>query len=293
MLYKEAYELIDIILQGQDTTIPLSGKLKQRFFHDGLKMMGRRYVRNIQEETFTGNSSTTKYIFSNENATDKIYQIQFKSSDGASSTYTDIPFLPQSLITNPDEVNTSSYVVRQETSKNGIWTDFNQVTKVVTTSENHGLSIGDYVKIYDTGLSGLEYDNGIVKRVKITAVTENTFTISASLPSGSQTGKKSPYRQEQVELILTKATGAGTITVRYYADPKEGHNYQDVIDLDETLCKASIYCAIKELMALDGQLEVSKAMNDVSGMYEEQYVLESNTRQPQIDKLPMPLQDFT
>ena len=60
MLYKEAYELIDIILQGQDTTIPLSGKLKQRFFHDGLKMMGRRYVRNIQEETFTGNSSTTK-----------------------------------------------------------------------------------------------------------------------------------------------------------------------------------------------------------------------------------------
>ena len=46
-------------------------------------------------------------------------------------------------------------------------------------------------------------------------------------------------------------------------------------------------------MALDGQLEVSKAMNDVSGMYEEQYVLESNTRQPQIDKLPMPLQDFT
>ena len=39
-------------------------------------------------------------------------------------SYKDIPFLPQSLITNPDEVNTSSYVVRKETSKNGIWTTF-------------------------------------------------------------------------------------------------------------------------------------------------------------------------
>tara|TARA_R100000234_G_scaffold30069_2_gene17559 strand:- start:7070 stop:7951 length:882 start_codon:yes stop_codon:yes gene_type:complete len=293
MLYKEAYELIDIILQGQETRVPLSGKLKQRFFADSIRYLSRQYVRNIQEEIFTGDSSTKKYIFSNENATDKIYQIQFKSGDGVSSSYKDIPFLPQSLITNPDEVNTSSYVVRKETSKNGIWTGINQTTKVVTTSENHGLSIGDYVKIYDTGLEALEYDNKAVKRVKITAVTSNTFTIDATLPSGSQSGKKSPYRQEQTALILTKATGAGTITVRYYADPTEGHNYQDVIDLDDTLCKASVYCAIKELLALDGQLEISKQMNDVSNMYEEQYNLENTTRQPQIDKLPMPLQDFT
>ena len=293
MLYKEAYELIDIVLEGQNPLVPLSGKLKQRFFADAVKMMSRQYVRSIKEEEFTGDSSTKKYIFQNENAGDRIYQIQFKSTDGASATYTDIPFLPQSLVTNPDEVNIPSYVIRKETSKNGIWTDFNQATKVITTSENHGLEIGDFVKIYDTGLDGLQYDNGVIKRVKITAVTADTFTIDASIPSGTQSGKKSPYRQEQTVLTLTKATGAGTITVRYYADPNEGHNYQDVIDLDDTLCKASVYCAIKELMALDGSIDISKQMNEVSTMYENQYVMESTTKQPQIDRLPMPLQDFT
>ena len=144
MLYKEAYELIDIVLEGQNPLVPLSGKLKQRFFADAVKMMSRQYVRSIKEEVFTGDSSTKKYIFQNENAGDRIYQIQFKSTDGASATYTDIPFLPQSLVTNPDEVNIPSYVVRKESS-NGIWTSLNQSSKTVTPSKNHNLSIGDYV----------------------------------------------------------------------------------------------------------------------------------------------------
>ena len=267
MLYKEAYELIDIVLEGQNPLVPLSGKLKQRFFADAVKMMSRQYVRSIKEEVFTGDSSTKKYIFQNENAGDRIYQIQFKSTDGASATYTDIPFLPQSLVTNPDEVNIPSYVVRKESS-NGIWTSLNQRSKTVTTSENHNLSIGDYVKLYDTGISDLEYDNGIVKRLKITAVTSNTFTVDATFSNTSTiSSKKSPYQKQQVELTLTKATGAGTITVRYYADPNEGHNYQDVIDLDDTLCKASVYCAIKELMALDGSIDISKQMNEIVTMY--------------------------
>lgn len=292
MLYKEAYELIDIFLSGQETNVPLSATLKERFFGDAVKMMNRQYVRNIDEEQFEGNDSNTKYIFSNDNASDRIYQVMFKSSIDSPS-YKDIPFVPQSLITNPDEVNTPSYVVRHETSKNGLWESITTSNNKLQTTVAHGLETGDYMRIYDvpSDIVGLVEANGQPKRIQVTKLDSTTVNVG-SITGVTATGKKSPWQQDQVELTLSKACGSGTLTVRYYAEPHVGKTYQDVIDLPESLCKASVYCSIKELMALDGQLDVSKAMNDVSNMYQEEYVVASTTRQPQIDKLLMPLQDF-
>tara|TARA_Y100000310_G_C20642510_1_gene794746 strand:+ start:26 stop:916 length:891 start_codon:yes stop_codon:yes gene_type:complete len=296
MLYNEAYELIDIVLSGHDTSVPLSATLKKRFYNDAVRMMNRQYVRNIEEEDFAGNSSTTKYIFANDNASARIYQVMFKSSD-ASPAYKDIPFLPQSLVTNPDEMVNPSYVVRHESSKTGIVTDILPSTNVITTSEAHGLAVGDYVNITNVPTIGrwFEHPSGEALRMKVTAVpTEDTFTLGDDTINGlAQSSIHIPWQQNQVEIIFSKAPGAGTITVRYYADPQKAKDYTAHIDLPESLCKASVYCALKELFALDSSIDISKAMNDIANMYEEEYTLESTVRQPHIDKLPMPLQDFT
>lgn len=291
MLYKEAYELIDIVLGGQNPLVPLSGKLKQRFFTDAVNIMNRQYVRNIEEEKFTGTGTKTKFVFVSDKASDRIYQVSHKDSGG----YTDIPFAPQSLITNPDEMINPSYIVRRESSLGGQYTDIVTGTNTVTTSEPHGLSIGDYVNVLQVPVitTWFEHSSGVPKRMKVTAITDTTFTLGDDSISGlSQSGMNNAWVQNQVNLIFSKAPGAGTITVRFYANPSLSKDYNGPIDLPETLCKASVYCAVKELMALDGSIDISKQMNDVATMYENQYAMESTNRQPQIDRLPMPLQDF-
>ena len=290
MLYSEAYELIDIILQKQATSVPLNAKLKQRLFSDSVLMMNKIYVRNIEEEVFAGGS--TKYVFTKENASDRIYQISLKTDGG----YQDIPFAPQSVITNPDEMLNPSYFVRKENSLGGQFKSITTSTNIVETWTPHGLSIGDYVELYQVPTINIwfENDNGTPIRHKVTSITSSTiFKIEDSVINGlSQSGLKSAWRQNQLNLIFSKAP-VGTISVRYYADPLPNKNFNDPIDLPETLCKASVYCCLKELFLIDGQLENSKAMIDISTLYEDQYSLESTTRQPQIDKLTMPLQDFT
>lgn len=292
MQYNEAYELVDIVLSGHNPSVPLSATLKQRFFNDAVKTMNRQYVRNIKEEEFSGNSSTTKFVFTNDNVTDRIYQVMFKSSD-ASTTYKDIPFLPQSLVTNPDEMVNPSYVVRNESSKGGQITNINSNNKVITTSIAHDLAVGDYVNIFGDALK-FAHPSGIPLRMKVTETSESTkFTLGdVTFPGSTVESINIPWKQNQVEMIFSKAPGSGTLTVRYYAEPQPAKDYNAPIDLPESLCKASVYCTLKELFALDSSVEVSKSMNDIANMYEEQYVLEATTRQPQIDKLPMPMQDF-
>jgi len=292
MLYKEAYELIDIVLAGQNPLVPLTGKLKQRFFNDAVNMMARQYVRNIEEEVFTGNGSTTKFVFASDKASDRIYQVSFKDTSG----YTDIPFAPQSLITNPDEMINPSYIVRRESSLGGQWTTINTSGNSISTSEAHGLSVGDYVNILQVPVitTFFVHSSGVPLRMKVTAITDaDTFVVGDNTISGqSQSGKNNAWVQNQVNLIFSKAPSSGTITVRFYANPTQSKDYNGPIDLPETLCKASVYCAVKELMALDGSIDISKQMNEVATMYENQYAMESTSRQPQIDRLPMPLQDF-
>jgi hypothetical protein len=292
MLYKEAYELIDIVLEGQNPLVPLTGKLKQRFFTDAVNMMSRQYVRNIEEEVFSGNGATTKFVFASDKASDRIYQVSFKDTSG----YTDIPFAPQSLITNPDEMINPSYVVRRESSLGGQYSDIVVSSKIIRTTESHGLSVGDYVNILQvpTITTWFVYSSGLPKRMKVTEIVDSTnFKLGDNNISGlSQSGMNNAWVQNQVNLIFSKAPGAGTITVRFYANPAQSKDYNGPIDLPETLCKASVYCAVKELMALDGSIDISKQMNEVVTMYENQYAMESTSRQPQIDRLPMPLQDF-
>ena len=288
MLYSEAYELIDIVLTGHTTSVPLTAKLKQKLFNDSVLMMNRLYVRNIEEEIFAGGS--LKYVFTKENASDRIYQISLKNSD----KYTDIPFMPQSVITNPNEMINPSYHIRKEDSLGGQLSAVQTLNNMVTTIENHGLSIGDYVNIYQIPTIGQYFtnSNGTPLRHKVTAVTNNTFILGESTILGAaQSGLKSAWRQNQLTLTFSKAP-IGTITVRYYANPTVNKNFNEPIDLPEALCKASIYCCLKELFLIDAQLKVGKAMIEIAQMYEDQYNLESTTRQPQIDKLPMPLQDF-
>ena len=253
--------------------------------------MNNLYVRNIEEEVFSGNGATTKFVFSNDKASTRIYQVSFKDSNG----YKDIPFAPQSLITNPDEMLNPSYTARKEDSLGGQYIAINTSTKSITAS-SHGLSAGDYVNIFQSGLlsGAFEHSTGAVKRCKVTSIIDvNNFVLADNIGGGlAQTGLNNPWRQNQVNLIFSKAPGAGTVTVRYYANPSQSKDYNGPIDLPESLCKASIYCCLKELFIVDSQLETAKAMIEIGNLYEDQYSLESTTRQPQIDKLPMPLQDF-
>jgi hypothetical protein len=158
------------------------------------------------------------------------------------------------------------------------------------------LSVGDYVNILQvpTITTWFVYSSGLPKRMKVTEIVDSTnFKLGDNNISGlSQSGMNNAWVQNQVNLIFSKAPGAGTITVRFYANPAQSKDYNGPIDLPETLCKASVYCAVKELMALDGSIDISKQMNEVVTMYENQYAMESTSRQPQIDRLPMPLQDF-
>lgn len=293
MLYAEAYELLDIVLTGHSTSVPLTAKLKRRFFDDAVNMMNNLYVRNIEEEVFSGDGATTKFVFSSDKASTRIYQVSFKDTSG----YTDIPFAPQSLITNPDEMINPSYIVRRESSLGGQYSDITTSTNSIRTSESHGLSVGDYVNILQvpTITQYFVHSSGLPKRMKVTEIVDSTnFKLGDNVISGlSQFWMNNPWVQNQVDLIFSKAPSAGTITVRFYANPAQSKDYNGPIDLPESLCKASIYCCLKELFIVDSQLETAKAMIEIGNLYEEQYSLESTTRQPQIDKLPMPLQDFT
>jgi len=298
MRYKEVYELIDAAMVAISPTFPITSTIKNKMFDDNVEALGKRYVRKLKTEEFTVASTTKEYIFANNDVTNQIYRVIIGTRV--------LPFVPETLVTNPDELNDyAGYYYREYVSLYGdIGTIAVSATNTIFTSAGHGLAVGDYVVLRE--LVAIDNSTPPVNvpevlslegtRNKVTEVTTDTFTIVHNSGSTSVATAGGNFQQDTRKIILHKAVsttdGDSTLNVTYYARPRARVKLDDIVDVPERLVRAAMHYSISDLMNIDGKFKQASAHREIGAQHEADYLVTDRNREAMMDVLPNPLPDF-
>lgn len=289
MRYQEAYELIDIGIAEAEIKFPVSPSLKAIYFDQAVEDVGLLHVKKRDYESFT--TSGKGHVFTNANVTEQIYKVELDKVD--------VPFVPESAIISnvaDDDVSKIGYYLKTDTSTGSI-TDITGASPSVVTSVSHGLDTGDYVIFSEivghyVTATKVSYLNN--KRLAVTSVSDNTFSVAVDSSSGSTAYSSDGFWQEDTKKIyLTKTPDSGdTLKVFYYAKPEPKNNIRSRIDLPNQLMNAVIHRTLAHLLDISGKLQFGSGHRGLAEKLEQEYISTSRAREAMPHLIPNPMQSF-
>ena len=292
MRYQDAYEIIRSALKKSETGLPLTGSFLSNFFDRHVNDIGLRVVRDRRSFDLTI-SGTGPYMIGEDDFTDRIYKVE--TTQGINKVL--VPFVPEASLhtgVSTDNVSHIGYYVSHLGSLSGTITGATSVASCVVSSTAHGLAINDYVIISE--MTGTELAGTIHqlnnKRHKITAITDNTFTLASStvaMTAWSSNG--GVWIQDSWAINFTKSP-EGTTTVYYYAKPRDKSSDKSRIDLPNSLMSAPMYRCIAELLNLNGNLQMGSGYIGLAEKLEKDYLQLTATKKSKPYLLRQPLQEF-
>ena len=290
MRYQEAYELIDAGVVAGGIQLPVSHNLIEIYFDQAVDDIAMRAVRKKGYQSFS--SSGKEYTFTNSNYSGQIYKVELDQ--------TDVPFVDESAIisnVDDDDVSRIGYYIKTDTSTGSI-TGITGASPSVVTSASHGLEAGNYVvfseiKGHYVTASKVSHLNN--KRLAITKVDANNFSVAVDSSGGTTTGYSSGgfWQEDTHKLYLTKNPDSGdTLKVYYYAKPEPKSSIISRVDLPEQLIPSAIHNTLGHFLNLGGNLQVGSGHMGLAKKIEQDYIETSRAKEPMPHMVPNPMQAF-